>query len=156
MRQARRRTPIDRASRAARLPVARCASIVARVDEAGVVAPPRRRRRQRVVALTGVHGVAGAALVRRFEADDRIARLVLLDRRAPALPLRHTIFRGIDLTATLADVALAEMLAREHVHTVVHAAFHDDPRRDRARRRRTRGDRAPLGIPRRRKAQFER
>ena len=133
MRQARRRTTIDRASSAARLPVARCASIVARVDEeAGVVAPPkRRRRRQRVVALTGVHGVAGAALVRRFEADDRIARLVLLDRRAPALPLRHTIFRGIDLTATLADVALAEMLAREHVHTVVHAAFHDDPRRDR-------------------------
>lgn len=84
-----------------------------------------------MVALTGVHGIAGAALVRRFEADDRIARLILLDRRAPALPLRDTVFRGIDLTAALADVALAEMLSREHVHTVVHAAFHDEPRRDR-------------------------
>ncbi len=83
-----------------------------------------------MVALTGVHGVAGAALVRRFEADERIGRLVLLDRRAPAVPLRNTSFRGIDLTATLADVALAEMLARERVDTVVHAAFHDRPRRD--------------------------
>lgn len=103
-----------------------------RVDEEVMAVPPRRRRRrQRVVALTGVHGVAGAALVRRFEADERIARVVLLDRRAPGVPLRNAIFRGIDLTATLADVALAEMLAREHVHTVVHAAFHDEPRRDR-------------------------
>ncbi|MCC6763994.1 MAG: NAD-dependent epimerase/dehydratase family protein [Deltaproteobacteria bacterium] len=92
--------------------------------------PRRRRRRRRVVALTGVHGAAGAALVRRFEADERVGRLVLLDRRAPAMPLRDTSFRGIDLTATLADVALAEILAREHVHTVVHAAFHDTPRRD--------------------------
>lgn len=83
-----------------------------------------------MVALTGVHGVAGTALVRRFEADERIGRLVLLDRRAPAVPLRDTIFRGIDLTATLADVALAEILARERVDTVVHAAFHDRPRRD--------------------------
>ncbi|MCC6846867.1 MAG: NAD-dependent epimerase/dehydratase family protein [Deltaproteobacteria bacterium] len=96
----------------------------------GAPVPRRRRRRQRVVALTGVHGAAGAALVRRFEADERIGRLVLLDRRAPAMPLRRTAFRGIDLTATLADVALAEILARERVHTVVHAAFHDGPRRD--------------------------
>ncbi len=96
----------------------------------GQPVPRRRVRRRRVVALTGVHGAAGAALVRRFEADDRVARLVLLDRRAPAIPLRDTSFRGIDLTATLADIAVAEILARERVHTVVHAAFHEAPRRD--------------------------
>ncbi|MEB2285964.1 MAG: NAD-dependent epimerase/dehydratase family protein [Myxococcales bacterium] len=90
----------------------------------------RRSRRRRVVALTGVHGVAGTELVRRFEADERVGRLVLLDRRAPALPLRDTGFHGIDLTAPLADVALAEILARERVHTVVHAAFHEAPQRD--------------------------
>ncbi len=82
------------------------------------------------MALTGVHGVAGAALVRRLEADERTRRLVLLDRRAPALPLRDTVFHGIDLTATLADVALAEILVRERVDTVIHAAFHDRPTRD--------------------------
>jgi len=94
--------------------------------------PParRRRRRRRIVALTGVHGVAGAALVRRLEADDRVERLVLIDRRPPAVPLRDTIFRGVDLTATLADVALAETLVRERVETVIHAAFHDFPRRN--------------------------
>src|SRR5262249_55515440 len=37
---------------------------------------------------------------------------------------------GVDLTATLADVALAEVLARERVETVIHAAFHDVPRWD--------------------------
>jgi UDP-glucose 4-epimerase len=83
------------------------------------------------VALTGVHGVAGAALVRRLEADERTRRLVLLDRRAPALPLRDTAFHTIDLTAALADVALAEIFARERVETVIHAAFHERPRRDR-------------------------
>ena len=82
------------------------------------------------MALTGVHGVAGAALVRRLEADERTRRLVLLDRRAPALPLRDTAFHGIDLTAALADVALAEIFARERVETVIHAAFHERPRRD--------------------------
>src|SRR6185369_1192450 len=100
-------------------------------DDATVTTTPRRRRRRaRVIALTGVHGVAGEALVRRLEADERTQRLVLLDRRAPALPLRATTFHGIDVTATLADVALAETLARERVDTVIHAAFHDRPRRD--------------------------
>jgi UDP-glucose 4-epimerase len=87
-----------------------------------------RRRRARVVLLTGVHGVAGAALVRRLEADERTRRLVLVDRYAPALPLRNTVFHSVDLTATLADTALAQILARERVETVIHAAFHDAPR----------------------------
>jgi UDP-glucose 4-epimerase len=101
-------------------------------DEPVETSAPRRRprRRARVVALTGVHGVAGVALVRRLEADERVRRLVLIDRHAPALPLRDTSFHGVDLTATLADVALAEILARERVDTVIHAAFHDVPRRD--------------------------
>lgn len=99
-------------------------------DSAQSPRPRRRRRRTRVVALTGVHGVAGAALVRRLEADESTQRLVLIDRRAPALPLRETVFHGVDLTATLADVALAEVLSRERVDTVIHAAFHDRPRRN--------------------------
>ncbi len=82
------------------------------------------------MALTGVHGPAGAALMRRLEADERTHRLVLIDRRAPALPLRNTVFHGIDLTATLADTALADILARERVETVIHAAFHEVPRRN--------------------------
>jgi len=87
----------------------------------------RGRRRASVVALTGVHGVAGAALVRRLDEDERVARLVLVDTHAPAFPLRKATFYGVNLTAPLADVALAELLARERVETVIHAAFHDRP-----------------------------
>ena len=96
-------------------------------DDADPPLARARRRRSRVIALTGVHGVAGAALVRRLEADER-TRLVLIDRYAPAVPLRHTVFHAVDLTATLADMALAQILARERVDTVIHAAFHDTPR----------------------------
>jgi UDP-glucose 4-epimerase len=88
---------------------------------------PHRRGRPRVVALTGVHGATGVALVRRLEEDDQVSRLVLLDRRAPALPLRKAVTRIVDLTATLADSAVAEVLASERVQTVIHAAFHDVP-----------------------------
>lgn len=83
-----------------------------------------------MIALTGVHGAVGAGLVRRLEADDRTRRLVLIDRYAPALPLRNTIFHGVDLTATLADVALAEIFARERIQTVIHAACHERPHRN--------------------------
>ena len=86
-----------------------------------------RRGRPRVVALTGVHSTTGAALVRRLDEDDQVSRLVLIDRRAPALPLRKAVTRIVDLTATLADSAIAEVLARERVQTVIHAAFHDTP-----------------------------
>ena len=92
--------------------------------------PRSRRRRARIVALTGVHGAAGAALVRRLEADERTLRLVLIDRHAPALPLRDTVFYRVDLTATLADVALAEILTRERVDTVIHGMSHDVPQRN--------------------------
>jgi UDP-glucose 4-epimerase len=79
------------------------------------------------VALTGVHGVAGEALVRRFDEDDRVERLVLIDTHAPALPLRKAVFTGVNLTATLADVAIAEILEHERVETVIHTAFHGCP-----------------------------
>lgn len=70
----------------------------------------------------------GAALVRRLDEDERVSRLLLIDRRAPDFPLRKGTFFGSDLTATLADAALAEVLARERVETVIHAAFHEAPR----------------------------
>jgi UDP-glucose 4-epimerase len=89
----------------------------------------RRRRgsRARVVAITGVHGVPGARLLRRLDEDDQVSRVVLLDRHAPALPLRKAVSVIVDLTATFADAAIAEILARERVETVVHAAFHAAP-----------------------------
>jgi UDP-glucose 4-epimerase len=97
---------------------------------------PRKRRRSaargapRTVALTGVHGVLGSALLRRLDEDERVSRLVLIDRYAPALPLRRGVTCHVDLTAPLADGIIADTLARERVETVVHAAFHTRPIRN--------------------------
>ncbi len=87
----------------------------------------RRVTRARVVALTGVNGVPGARLLRRLEEDDDVRTVVLLDRQAPALPLRKAVTVIVDLTSTFADAAIAEALARERVDVVVHAAFHAAP-----------------------------
>jgi UDP-glucose 4-epimerase len=92
-------------------------------------APNRRRRggRGRVVAITGVHGIPGARLLRRLEEDDAVSRIVILDRHSPALPLRKATIVIVDLTATFADATLAEALVRERVDVVVHAAFAATP-----------------------------
>ncbi len=87
----------------------------------------RRATRRRVVAITGVHGIPGARLLRRLDEDDQVSRVVLLDRHAPALPLRRGVAVVVDLTASLADTTIAETLARERVEVVVHAAYHAAP-----------------------------
>ena len=89
----------------------------------------RRSTRARVVAITGVHGIPGAALLRRLDEDDQVSRVVILDRHAPALPLRKGGAAIVDLTATFADVTVAEVLARERVEVVVHGAFSAFPKR---------------------------
>ncbi len=99
----------------------------ARVYRPAIVVGRRDGEPGRVVALTGVHGTTGAALVRCLDADHRVERLVLLDQRAPAVPLRKASFYRVNLMATLADQALAEIIVRERVSTVIHAAFHGAP-----------------------------
>ncbi len=86
-----------------------------------------RGGRGRVVAITGVNGAPGAGLLRRLEEDDQVRSIVLLDRHAPALPLRKGVAVVVDLTSTFADAAIADALARERVVVVVHAAFHAAP-----------------------------
>lgn len=77
--------------------------------------------------MTGVNGVPGARLLRRLEEDDDVRTIVLLDRHAPALPLRKVVPVIVDLTSTFADAAIADTLARERVEVVIHAAFHAAP-----------------------------
>lgn len=90
--------------------------------------PGRRRRAGGVVALTGIHGSLARALLRRLEDDDRFERIVLIDIRAPSMPVRRARFHAIDLTAPLADVRLAEVLRNEAVETIVHLALREAPR----------------------------
>jgi UDP-glucose 4-epimerase len=87
----------------------------------------RRATRGRVVAITGVHGVPGAQILRRLDEDEQVSRIVLLDRHAPPLPLRKGVGVVVDLTETFADATIAAALVRERVQVVVHAAFHAAP-----------------------------
>ncbi len=79
------------------------------------------------MALTGIHGATARGLLRRLEEDDRYERIVLVDVRAPSRPIRRARFHGLDLTEPLADAALADVLRREEVDTVVHLAFREAP-----------------------------
>jgi UDP-glucose 4-epimerase len=101
--------------------------IAARGRGGGVV---RRRRRGPggVVALTGIHGGLARRILRRLEDDDRYERLVLLDVRAPSMPVRRARFHAIDLTAPLADAELADVLRSEAVETIVHLALPEAPK----------------------------
>jgi UDP-glucose 4-epimerase len=87
-----------------------------------------RRRSGGVVALTGVHGGLASMILRRLEDDDRYEKLVLIDVRAPSMPIDRARFHAIDLTAPLADSKVAEVLRSEGVETLVHLALHEVPK----------------------------
>jgi UDP-glucose 4-epimerase len=81
----------------------------------------------RVIAVTGARGFIGSELVKRLEEDRRYARILALDIRKPDFPLDKTRFYKLDLTLPTADADLADLLGREEVDTVVHAAFLSRP-----------------------------
>ncbi len=95
----------------------------------------RRRRRagdSQVVAVTGVHGSLARRLLRRLDDDARVARLVLVDRRAVTAPLFKAASYRVDLTEPNADGHVSEIFRREEVSAVVHLAFRRRPGSDRA------------------------
>ncbi|GAB4529884.1 MAG: SDR family oxidoreductase [Haliangiales bacterium] len=77
----------------------------------------------RVVAVTGSGSFLGTELIKRLEEDERYGRVLALDIRRPPIPLEKTEHVELDLTVPGVDRVLAELLARERVDTVVHAAF---------------------------------
>jgi UDP-glucose 4-epimerase len=93
-------------------------------------APPRRVRRRAGgrIALTGIHGGLARAVLRRLEQDDRYEKLVLIDIRAPSMPVARARFHAIDLTAPAADSQVADVLRAEGVETLVHLALHEVPK----------------------------
>jgi UDP-glucose 4-epimerase len=101
----------------------------------------RRRRAGGVVAVAGIHTSVARRLLRRLEEDDRYLRLVLLDVRAPSLPLRKASFHKIDFTEPLADAQIADVLRCEGVETLVHLALREvpDPRPEEAHELETAG-----------------
>lgn len=88
--------------------------------------PERKTKKTKdvpAVALTGVNGFLGNALLHALEGNSHYPRLVAIDRRKPKLSTKKTNFYRLDLTETLADSKLAAIFRKENVKQVIHSAF---------------------------------
>jgi UDP-glucose 4-epimerase len=83
---------------------------------------------RRVIAVTGATTFLGGELLRHLDEDPSIGRILALGPRPPALaPTGKIEHITVDLTRPTVDGQLADLLARNAVHTVVHAAFLSHP-----------------------------
>jgi UDP-glucose 4-epimerase len=80
-----------------------------------------------VIAVTGLRTFLGRSLVERLLSRSPAPRVIGLDYRRPFRLDERVRFHRVDLTEPTADSRLAEVLERERVETVVHAAFRSNP-----------------------------
>ena len=84
-----------------------------------------------VIAVTGLRTTIGHGLASRLVARSPSLRVVGLDQHRPFRLDDRVRFHRVDLTDPTADGRVAEILMRERVEAVVHAAFRADPTADR-------------------------
>ena len=84
---------------------------------------------QRTIAITGLNTFLGFRLAERLLAQGH--RIVGLDRRRPYRLEGRLRFARLDFTDPTADGRIAEVLEKEEVETLIHAAFRVDPTPDR-------------------------
>lgn len=101
-----------------------------RSDAGRIVRTPREDRARRSVALTGVRTFLGRSLLKLLEEDDRVRRLVVIDREPPLDAGAKTRSYIVDRTQPGAPARIAEILATESVDTFVHLGFLESPTRN--------------------------
>jgi UDP-glucose 4-epimerase len=84
----------------------------------------------RSIAITGLRTFLGQKLAERLLAHDPRLRIVGIDVRRPYRLEGRVQFHRVDLTDPTADGRLAEILEKEQVDAVVHAAFRTFPTPD--------------------------
>ncbi len=84
----------------------------------------------RSIAITGVGTFLGDALAHRLLSAKEPVRLVGIDARRPYRLEGRIRFHKVDFTDPTADSRLAEILQRESIEAVVHAAFRQAPTSD--------------------------
>jgi len=82
------------------------------------------------IAITGLRTFVGRRLSERLGQRGAGRRVVGLDLRRPHYFTAPARFQRVDLTEPTADGRLAEVLERERVEAVVHAAFRTNPHPD--------------------------
>jgi len=88
------------------------------------------KKNTKAIVLTGTAGFLGSSLLRELEQDRRYQNVIALDTRKPPFELKKTRFYRFDLTETLADSKLVEILKNEEVETFVHMAYPVSPPHD--------------------------
>jgi UDP-glucose 4-epimerase len=83
-----------------------------------------------VIAITGLGGFLGRRLVERLLWSAPDLRIVGIDRRRPFRLDDRVRFSRVDLTEPTADSQVAEVLQRQRVEALVHAAFRTSPTAD--------------------------
>ena len=83
--------------------------------------------RRKVVAITGAAQFLGSNLIGLLEEDASVRSIVCLDTEAPATAGGKSRVYNVNLTESLAEERLTEILSAEAVDTVVHLAFLDSP-----------------------------
>ena len=77
----------------------------------------------KTIVITGTSSFRGAALLKALENDPQYQSIVAVDYKKPPFQTRKTRFHKLDLTETLADVHLAEILTKEKCDTLIHCAI---------------------------------
>ncbi|MBI2981180.1 MAG: NAD-dependent epimerase/dehydratase family protein [Deltaproteobacteria bacterium] len=87
----------------------------------------KKRGNQKTIVLTGTAGFHGSTLLRALEDDPGYPNVIAIDNRKPPFELKKTRFYRMDLTATLTDSKLVDLLKNEGVDTFIHMAFPYSP-----------------------------
>ena len=82
------------------------------------------------LVIIGCNGFLGGRILKYLETNKQFSHVVVVDRLKPPLTLKKSKFYKLDLTATMADVELAEILKHEHCDTLIHTAFPVSPMRN--------------------------
>lgn len=119
----RRAKPRGQSTPASKSPSEAPLATVARAD---LVGPPSAGTR-RVVAVTGASSFLGSNLIALLEEDESVSRIVAIDETSRTFPGPKTRSYEVDLTQPTSEARLAEILAAESAHTIVHLAFLASP-----------------------------
>lgn len=93
---------------------------------------PTRTKNIKSTVLIGCNGFIGKNLLKYLETSPRHKRIIAIDSVKPPITLKKTKFCKLDLTETLADAHLAEILKNENCDTLIHAAMPISPLKNEA------------------------
>lgn len=89
-----------------------------------------KNTKQKSIVVIGTQDFKGHRILQYLEKSPAHKKVIAIDARKPNLTLKKTKFYKLDLTQTLADATLADILIRENCDTLIHTAMPVTPLHD--------------------------